>query len=140
MDQYLADKYNDLQLDNNLLELICHLVNEEGEEGRIAVLQIFLNQQFENMKNEANEGVTKAVLMNEIIMDTKKLDKKKNEFKKSKDNLSKHKCNDIINFLTGATLIYYVDIKNSREKPYFLTKRGMQVCVNLLKKGILKKV
>lgn len=138
MDAVIAEKYRDIKFDKSHLEMICEMIKSDEDEAVIKVLQEFLNDEVKKMNSLDSGGVTKKQIM-ELKVNSSKLDKANNTFIDAKINITKPRCNNIISFLDGATLIYHGPKDRQRERPLFLTKRGIQVCTELLNRGILKK-
>jgi len=106
MDQYLAQRYEDVTLSEKSVLMMCDIVSNKKE--HIDILTLFVK--ILGNKETRSEGVTRKKIQKEIEID-KKMKK-----------LNKHACTIVINFLLGTSLIYYdSNSRDQREKPYFLT-------------------
>jgi len=125
MDQHLAQRYEDVKLSERAVLMMCDIVSSKNE--YIDVLTIFVK--ILGNKETRKEGITIKKLKEGIEIETNEEPKK----------LTRHSCTVVINFLLGTSLIYYNAIsKDQREKPYFLTSRGVQVCKKLMEHKIMK--
>lgn len=136
MDVHIADKYKETLFSEEFLQLYCEMIKSDTD--IIKVLQLFIENEIRRLKKLIDEGITKKQIMELKVM-SRKLDKGSNTFINAEIKMTKPKCNNIISYLSGATLVYYDHNEKGREKPYYLTKRGVQVCTKLIRERILNK-
>lgn len=141
MNKTQNDKYNEVKLSQDMCNMLCDLIM--ADETMEQVYDLILNHTYFEKRNSEAYGISKKEIQSKITVKSSKRvacstnDSKevKNKFIPAETQLSKKSCDNIINFLSGTTLIYYTE-GNSR-KYYQLTQRGIIVAGNLRQKGSL---
>lgn len=133
VDKFTAQKYEDHLFTTELIKMFSDLLLK-----RDYALQVF-SLIFENSLNTSRKqflrlGITKTELTESIKIYSKK--KKNNKFIDAEIYMTRKICDDIVNFLIGATLIYYDE--REREKPLIVTVRGKQIAKELIERKLIK--
>lgn len=133
MNTTINERYKDLLFDDQQIEMIADMIIDKDTV--IKVLNVIKEHSPTKSEPDAH-GITKKNIMESLRVHTKIKDHTNNCFVDGTNNLSRNMCDNIISFLTGATLIYYKE--NHREDLYQLTYRGYQIIKLLKKKGYLE--
>lgn len=132
MNKYVADRFHEVQFNDKQIVMIAE--NIKSKEEVIKVLQV-IKENTRHPKNLSAMGITKDEIQEVIKVRSKKLDKKKNKFVNAIINMTRPMCDNIISFLSGATLIYCEG--QGRGQYYHLTSRGTYVYAYLMKEGVV---
>lgn len=135
MDKSTAQNYEDKLFATETIEMFCDLLSRKDYVLQVFTL-IFKNSLDTPEKQFLRLGITKTELMESIKVHSKKM--KNGKFVDAEIPMTKKNCDDIINFLTGATLIYYSHNEKQREKPFLLTIRGKQIAKELIERKLIE--
>ena len=135
VNKVLADLYNNVSFKDEHIKMIAD--NIRAKEEAIKVLEL-IKENTKHPSRPDGPGITKEKIQSSIKVKSKKYIKDKNKFQNAVINMSRPMCDNIINFLSGATLIYYEE-SQERGKFYHLTSRGTFVYAYLIKQGVVKK-
>lgn len=133
VNKYIADRFQDVQFDK--MQIIMVAENIKSKEEVIKVLQV-IKKNTRHPKNPSVIGITKDEIQEMIKVRSKKLDKSKNKFVNAIINMTRPMCDNIISFLSGATLIYAEG--QGRGQYYHLTSRGTYVYAYLMREGVVE--
>lgn len=109
-----------------------------GDDKVLKVYELIFKNSFHPRFNPKAKGVTKKEICESIKVYSKVLSKADNRFKKRETYITRDMVDDVINFLSGTSLIYFEEGVH-REKPYQLTpERGLVVAKKLVDDGLME--
>jgi hypothetical protein len=133
VNKYIADRFHEVQFNEKQIVMIAE--NIKSKEEVIKVLQV-IKKNTKHPKNPSAMGITKDEIQDTIKVRSKKLDKKKGKFVNAIINMTRPMCDNIISFLSGATLIYCEG--QGRGQYYHLTSRGTYVYAYMMREGVVE--